>query len=136
MHKKESTMTTILTDHGEVTVAATNGLCLSPTDTQRATQWTLKPEGLCRDELCVPLQPHLRHGDRIDVAAFWRLLGNPVLSDDTSQTWVLGTGPTDREAALAGTTAPDFALPDLAGTPHRLSDLRGQKIFLTTWASW
>ena len=44
-------MTTILTDHGDVTVAATNGLCLSPADTERATQWILKPEGLCRDAL-------------------------------------------------------------------------------------
>jgi len=41
-----------------------------------------------------------------------------------------------RNAALAGELAPDFTLPDLAGTPHRLSDLRGRKVFLSTWASW
>ena len=70
------------------------------------------------------------------MAAFWRRLGNPVLSDDQGETWVLGTGAADRQAALAGTTAPDFTLPDLAGVPHCLSDLRGQKVFLTTWASW
>ena len=27
-------------------------------------------------------------------------------------------------------------LPDLAGRPHRLSDLRGRRVFLATWASW
>jgi hypothetical protein len=129
-------MTIILTDNGDVTVAAANGLCLSPADTERATQWTLKPEGLCRDTLCVPLQPHMLRDGRIDVAAFWNHLGHPVLSDDSGETWVLGTGAANRQAALAGTEAPDFVLPDLAGVPHRLSDLRGQKVFLTTWASW
>ena len=39
-------------------------------------------------------------------------------------------------AALTGLEAPDFALPDISGVEHRLSDLRGQKVFLTTWASW
>jgi hypothetical protein len=129
-------MTIILTDNGDVTVAAANGLCLSPADTERAAQWTLKPEGLCRDTLCVPLQPHMLRDGRIDVAAFWNHLGHPVLSDDSGETWVLGIGAADRQAVLAGTEAPDFVLPDLAGVPHRLSDLRGQKVFLTTWASW
>jgi peroxiredoxin len=32
--------------------------------------------------------------------------------------------------------APDFTLPDLSGTPRRLSDLRGKKVLLVTWASW
>ena len=32
--------------------------------------------------------------------------------------------------------APDFTLPDLAGMPHTLSELRGKKVFLCTWASW
>ena len=27
-------------------------------------------------------------------------------------------------------------LPDLTGTPHTLSALRGKKVFLCTWASW
>ena len=129
-------MATILSDHGDVTAIATDGLCLSPADVERATQWTLKPGGLCRDALCVPLQAGMRRDGRIDVAAFWRHLGNPVLSDESGDTWVLGTGPADRHAALNNTQAPDFTLPDLAGVPHRLADLRGQKIFLTTWASW
>jgi peroxiredoxin len=50
--------------------------------------------------------------------------------------WVLGAGAPARMAALAGLKAPDFMLPDLAGKPHRLSDLIGRKVLLTTWASW
>jgi peroxiredoxin len=32
--------------------------------------------------------------------------------------------------------APDFTLPDVSGTPHSLSDYRGKKVLLATWASW
>jgi hypothetical protein len=59
-----------------------------------------------------------------------------VLSDERREVWVLGTGADERNARLAGLEAPDFTLPDLAGTPHSLSDLRGKKVFLSTWASW
>jgi peroxiredoxin len=49
---------------------------------------------------------------------------------------VLGAGAAQRNEALAGLVAPDFTLPDLAGVPHTLSALRGNKVFLCTWASW
>ncbi|WP_271853771.1 TlpA family protein disulfide reductase [Planococcus maritimus] len=35
-----------------------------------------------------------------------------------------------------GPEAPDFALPDLNGTVHHLSDYRGEKVYLFFWASW
>ena len=126
-------MATVLTEHGEMTLDATNGLWLTGADAERATGWTLKPEGMCHNDICVPLP--LRDG-RVDVAAFWRLLGRPVAQDSAGETWALGAGADQRNATLAGLMAPDFALPDLAGVPHRLSSLRGSKVFLSTWASW
>jgi hypothetical protein len=126
-------MATILSEQGELTVAGTDGLWLSAEDAERTTGWTLKPEGMCRDELCVPMP--VRDG-RIDVAAFWARLGQPVVHDAGGGTWVLGTGAAQRNEALAGLVAPDFTLPDLAGVPHTLSTLRGKKVFLCTWASW
>ncbi len=129
-------MTTLLTEAGELAVAARDGLWLTAADAERATGWTLKPEGMCRDELCVPLPASATRDGRVDVEAFWRKLGNPVLHDDGREVWVLGAGAEERNKALDGLLAPDFTLPDLAGKPHRLSDLRGQKVFLTTWASW
>jgi hypothetical protein len=63
-------------------------------------------------------------------------LSGIVLSDAGGDVWVLGTAADSRTASLAGLEAPDFALPDLSGVQHRLSDLRGRKLFLTTWASW
>ena len=126
-------MATVLTEGGEVTVAATSGLWLSADEVERATGWALKPEGMCQDDVCVPLP--VRDG-RVDVAAFWRLLDRPVVSDAAGATWVLGAGAEQRNAALAGLLAPDFTLPDLDGAAHTLSALRGNKVFLCTWASW
>ena len=39
-------------------------------------------------------------------------------------------------AVLEELEAPDFTLPDIDGTPRSLSELRGKKVFLATWASW
>jgi hypothetical protein len=129
-------MATILSDTGECEVQATNGLCVSPADAECATGWTLKPEGMCRGEICVPLRGEMRRDGKVDLAAFWRLLGNPVVHDDPGKIWVLGAGADERSAALADGMAPDFTLPDLHGKPHTLSALRGKKVFLCTWASW
>ena len=128
-------MITVLTESKTLTLPA-EGLYLAPADAERATGWTWKPEGMCRAEMCVPLPPAMTRDGRVDVAAFWEHLGNPVLHDDARETWVLGTGAAARNAALAGLDAPDFTLPDLTGAAHSLSELRGKKVFLTTWASW
>ena len=129
-------MTTILTESDEFTVEAANGLWLAPADAARVTGWTLKPEGMCRGDQCVPLASTAVVAGRVDVEAFWRRLGNPVLRSDDRETWVLGAGAEERNATLAGLMAPDFTLPDLSGRPHTLSDLRGKKVLLVTWASW
>jgi hypothetical protein len=129
-------MAVVLTDTGEFTIGATNGLCVSPADAETVTGWTLKPEGMCRDELCVPLTCDARRDGKVDIAAFWRALGHPVVSDPQGVVWVLGTAAESRATALSGLEAPDFTLPDLAGVPHTLSEFRGKKVFLATWASW
>ena len=42
----------------------------------------------------------------------------------------------DRSRDLESLEAPDFTLPDIEGKLHSLSDYRGKKVFLATWASW
>jgi len=137
-------MAVILSELEEIEVpkAQADGedLWLSTGDAERATGWTLKPEGLCKGEVCVPL-PAGRGGElvssgRINVAGFWRHLGKPVLRSGDGGAWSLGTAARERTAALRTLEAPDFALPDPAGNPHRLSGYRGHKVLLVTWASW
>lgn len=129
-------MATILTDAGTFDVSLEEQAWLSAAEAQRVTGWTLKPEGMCRADQCVPLAAGMVRGASVDVAAFWRQLGAPVVHSDARDVWVLGASAEARNHALTGDTAPDFTLPDLTGTPHTLSGLRGRKVFLFTWASW
>ena len=129
-------MTTILAPDAEHTVAARDGLWMSPKDAEKATGWTLKPEGMCRADACVPLPASALKPNEVDVAAFWQKLGGPVIASDQQDVWALGAPADERNAALEGLAAPDFTLPDVNGVPRTLSQLRGKKVFLATWASW
>jgi hypothetical protein len=129
-------MTRILTPTAEHEVAARDGLWMSPADAATVTGWTLKPEGMCRAELCVPLPASAVGTNEVDVAAFWKKLGGPAIASDQRDVWALGAPADERNAALEGLEAPDFTLPDFDGVPRSLSQLRGKKVFLATWASW
>ena len=129
-------MTKILTPTAEHDVAARDGLWMSPADAESATGWTLKPEGMCRGDLCVPLPASAVGANEVDVSAFWTRLGGPVVASEQRDVWALGAPAEERNAALEGLAAPDFTLPDVNGVPRSLSQLRGKKVFLATWASW
>lgn len=102
--------------------------------------WTLKPEGLCRDALCVPVprgrEAAFVHDGRVNLAAFWRHTERPWARSEAGDLWVFGANARERADELLSLQAPDFALPDLAGNMHALSGQRGKKVFLVTWASW
>jgi hypothetical protein len=124
--------------------AATEGdnLWLPLDDLRLATGWELKPQGVCLDEVCVPI-PIGRENDfaradgkQFNVAAFARLLQQPVVHDETHAVWFVGQSASARNGSLQSLQAPDFTLPDLDGNLHSLSDYRGKKILLVSWASW
>ena len=137
-------MPTVIHDRAETACpsgrAEGDRLWLSAPDLEQATGWALKPEGLCKGSVCVPVPParaaELIHGAAIDVAGIWRHMGHPVVHDRKGETWVFGTGAGDRASALRSLDAPDFELPDLSGKVGRLSEHRGKKVLLATWASW
>ena len=135
-------MVTVLTEQSETEVAqaAGDGLWLAAQDAERATGWTLKPEGFCQDAVCVPSpagrEAEFVRDDAVNVAAFWRLMGRPVVHDPAGAAWMLGAGADDRAGRLRSLAAPDFRLPDLDGRMHALSDHLGNKVLLASWASW
>jgi hypothetical protein len=88
--------------------------------------------------VCVPVRDRGalvgEHG--LDLAVLAELLGRPLALDVEAGAAALGTAAAERSAALAGASAPDFRLPDLAGNLHALSDHRGKKVLLIAYASW
>jgi hypothetical protein len=109
-------------------------------DLEAATGWELKPEGVCRGETCVPL-PRGREDEFVragsfDITALARYLDQPVVHDAGHNAWVIGESASARQESLQSLHAPDFTLPDLEGGMHSLSDYRGRKVFLASWASW
>ncbi len=105
------------------------------------TGWDIKPEGACREDVCVPLPESARNPDgTIDARVLSECLGMPLVGDDSHDSrrlWALGpaAGPTSR--ALVTAVAPELNLPDLrTGEMFSLSSLRGQKVALIAWASW
>ena len=118
-------------------------LWITTADLKRATRFEVKPQGVCRDELCFPL-PKARQQEFVhktppmtwfNMTAFAELVHQPVAHDAALATWYFGLR-SDQRQQLSSLQAPDFTLPDLHGKPHRLSDFRGKKILLVTWASW
>ena len=118
-------------------------LWITTADLTRATRFELKPQGICRKELCFPLpkarmQEFLRESSGkhwFNLLAFADLVHQPVAHDEALSTWYFGQR-SDQRQILASLQAPDFSLPDLNGKLHSLSDFRGKKVLLLTWASW
>jgi hypothetical protein len=132
-------MITVLSDDATREVEARpddEALWVGPAQLTSLTGYELNPEGACREDVCVPLPADLIRNGQVDVAAFWRLIGHPVLHDSSGTVWLLAEAAVARRQALESGRAPDFTLPDLEGTQYSLSEFRGKKVFLATWASW
>ncbi len=103
-----------------------------------ATGWAIKPEGACKGEVCVPM-PRGREAEFVspsafNYTAFMRYMGHPIAH--RGDTWCIAARPEDRNEQMRSLQAPDFTLPDIDGNLHSLSDYRGKKVFLASWASW
>jgi hypothetical protein len=135
---------TLLMDDRVTTVATATAegesLWIPLRDLEGATGWSLKPEGACRGEACVPIPPsrteEFARDQAFNIAALARHLGQPLLHDSGHHAWALGETGGSRAGALRSLQAPDFTLPDLDGRDHSLHDHLGEKVFLVSWASW
>jgi hypothetical protein len=127
--------------HAPGAIGEGDNLWLAPAELRDASGWERKPQGLCREDECVPIPPgregeFVRNDGSVNLAALARHLSEPCVHDDTHSVWYFGESSQHRDAALRSLEAPDFTLPDLDGNPHSLSDYRGRKVLLLSWASW
>ncbi|MBV8951979.1 MAG: hypothetical protein JOZ99_13965 [Actinobacteria bacterium] len=134
------TEVTVLSDDARVVDATLDDgrILLDATMLGRALGWELKPEGLCRGDVCVPVRDvaSLFAGDRVDLAAVARALGRDVVVDTDARVAAVALPAEDRIRALDGLEAPNFTLADLDGGLHDLDEWRGRKKLLLAFASW
>jgi Redoxin len=120
--------------------ATGGGLWLSGDDLNRASGWEFKPQGFCKGDVCVPVPDARKRefvdGGRYNLVALANLLGQPVVTDADHHAWCFGEAAAERKRMLTSLDAPDFSLPDLDGKTHSLSEYRGKKVFVVSWASW
>jgi hypothetical protein len=121
---------------------AADDLWVTLADLKRATGFVIKPQGICRDELCFPI-PRGRRSEFLskqgsstwfNLSEFARLVRQPVASE--AEVWYFGPRPDEQNSYIGTLVAPDFKLPDINGRLHSLSGFRGKKVLLLTWASW
>lgn len=134
-------MATIIDDdrHHEVHAEPGERLVVTAADFAAATGWELKPEGLCRADVCVPLRdPALvRTADGlVDVAGAAAALGRPSVVDAGRGVAAIGEPARSVAERMRSLAAPDFTLPDLQGNPVSLHDFDRRKRLLLAWSSW
>ncbi len=131
-------LTLIDVDGAEHALTVEGGL-VAAGDLAAATGWVLKPEGLCRGEVCVPLlgRPVTRPDDpdRIDLAAWADALGLLLVDADEDGVAALVPSAAAHSRDPDG-VAPSLTLSDVDGHPVSFDDLSGHKRVLVTWASW
>jgi len=125
---------------GENTVALENvrtdaqGLWIHAKDLPRINEFEVKPQGACRADVCIPLSKTLKSGDWFNLTGFAHKIGQQVVADQN--VWSFGEIPVLRGSFYNSRVAPDFAVPDRKGRVVHLSDFRGKKALVITWASW
>jgi hypothetical protein len=103
-------------------------------DLPRINEFTLKPQGACREDVCVPIPKELKSGEWFNLTGFARRTGEAVVAE--SDVWSFGEIPAMGGKYLSSRIAPDFAVPDRKGKVIHLNDFRGKKVLVVTWASW
>lgn len=119
-----------------ISVDASGALWVQKADLPRINGFEIKPQGACRADICIPIPLGLMKGDTFNLTAFSQRVGQKFIADPAARVWSFGEIPVVQGAYLESRIAPDVEVPDRKGKPVRLSQFRGKKVLLVTWASW
>src|SRR5579863_10337222 len=103
-------------------------------DLPRINEFEVKPQGACRADMCIPLSKDLKSGEWFNLTGFARKVHQAYVNE--AGAWSFGEIPLVRGDFYRTRLAPDFAVPDRKGQVVHLSDFRGKKVLVVTWASW
>lgn len=103
-------------------------------DFETQTGWSLKPEGACKGDRCVPLQGIDPAAHTVDIRLLSETLGMPIVHDEAHGLYAVG--PESGGPLLASAECPEITLPDFDGNEFSISSLRGRKVVIVSWASW
>lgn len=137
---KGESMATVINEaeHIEVEAELGNRWLMQPEAFTALTGWTLKPEGLCRDELCAPIyhpEKVLSYG-LIDLQEAAPIIGLCAVTDPERGVAALTVSAPERAQQMVSLRAPDFTLQNLSGKPVSLHDFNRRKVLLLAWSSW
>jgi len=110
-----------------------NSLNISKEEFESGTGWTLKPEGACKGDICIPIAN--ADGDKVDVKAAAEAMNLPLVNEPEALLWALGPESIGGRA-LVTADAPELSLPDVDGKVFNLSSLRGKKVLVYAWAPY
>jgi hypothetical protein len=113
-----------------------DALWVRKTDLPRINEFELKPQGACRADVCIPVEKSMTRGAYLNLTAFARKVGQTFVVDRDARVWSFGEIPLVRGQFVESRIAPDFELSDRGGRAVRLSNFRGKKVLVLTWASW
>lgn len=119
-------------------------LWVTSEDFTRINGFVVKPQGACYEQICIPLRQETdsdlfvkRGGESwFNATAFAKKIEQAHVVDRDAEVWSFGLVPSSRKAFLNSAIAPDFSLADRNGDLVKLSDFRGKKVLIITWASW
>jgi hypothetical protein len=111
-----------------------NELWVRAADLPQINEFEVKPQGACRGDVCIPLAKDLKNGEWFHLTGFARRIHQTYVND--SGVWSFGEIPVLRGGFYQSRMAPEFAVPNRQGRTVHLSDFRGKKVLVVTWASW
>jgi hypothetical protein len=111
-----------------------NDLWIPAGELPRINEFVVKPQGACRSDVCIPLGAELKKRGWLNLSGFTRKVKQVIVRE--GELWSLSEMPLLRTGFLQSRIAPNFSVKDRKGQSVQLSDFRGKKVLLLSWASW
>ena len=116
---------------------ASGALWVQKSDLPRINGFELKPQGACRADICIPIPRAMMRGDLFNLTAFAQRVGQKFIADPRRPACGASARFRSCRARISNRASRRMStVPDRKGRPVRLSQFRGKKVLLVTWASW